>query len=115
MKQFEDLFIWSEARKIVNKIYKMMQSCKDFGFRDQIQRAAVSIMNNIAEGFCAGSDKLNVRYLYIARGSAGEVKSMTYLCQDFHFCTTEIAYQLRNELDRTMAGIRNMITHLTRS
>ena len=49
-RNFESLRIWQEARVFVNDIYNVMQNCKDFGFRDKIQRAAVSIMNNIAEG-----------------------------------------------------------------
>ena len=53
---FEDLRVWQNARNLVNSIYDLMDENKNYGFRDQIQRAAVSIMNNIAEGFESGSD-----------------------------------------------------------
>ena len=66
----------------MNDIYKMISNCKDYGFKDQIQRASVSIMNNIAEGSEAGSDALFIRYLKIAKASCGEVRSMLYLCED---------------------------------
>jgi len=61
MRNFEELRVWQEARVLVNDIYKMISNCKDYGFRDQIQRAAVSIMNDIAEGSEYGSDPLFIR------------------------------------------------------
>ena len=88
-RNFESLRIWQDAREFVNDIYHMMQHCKDYGFRDQIQRAAVSIMNNIAEGNEAGSDAKYIYFLNIAKGSCSEVRSMLYLCQDFGFCTAD--------------------------
>ena len=66
-----------------------MSSCRDYGFKDQIQRAAVSIMNNIAEGFESGSDAKFLNFLNISRGSCTEVRSMLYLCEDLSFCTKE--------------------------
>ena len=62
MRNFEELRVWQDARVLVNDIYKTMSNCKDFGFKDQLQRAAVSIMNNIAEGSESGSDSLFIRY-----------------------------------------------------
>ena len=55
-KSFEDLFIWQEARTLTNEVYNIVDKSNDYGFKDQIQRAVVSIMNNIAEGFESGSD-----------------------------------------------------------
>lgn len=78
MRNFEELRVWQDARILVNDIYKMMSDCKDYGFKDQIQRAAVSIMNNIAEGSESGSDPLFIRYLKISKASCGEVRSMLY-------------------------------------
>ena len=68
-RNFESLRIWQEARVFVNDVYGMMENCRDYGFRDQIQRAAVSIMNNIAEGNESGSDAKYVNFLNIAKGS----------------------------------------------
>lgn len=66
----------------------MKDNC-DYGFKDQIQRVAVSIMNNIAEGFESGPDAKFINFLNIAKGSCSEVKSMLYLCEDLDYCSTE--------------------------
>ncbi len=86
MKSFEELRIWQDSRVFVNQIYDLTENMKDFGFKDQIQRAAVSVMNNIAEGFDYGSDSMFIRYLDISKASCGEVKSMLYLAEDIKFC-----------------------------
>lgn len=85
----ENLRVWQLARLFVNEVYDLMQTNMDYGFRDQIQRAAVSIMNNIAEGCDSGSDAKYISFLHIARGSCSEVRSMLYLCLDRHYCTPE--------------------------
>ncbi|MEI8085726.1 MAG: four helix bundle protein [Paludibacter sp.] len=79
MRNFEELRVWQDARILVKDVYLLMANCKDYGFKDQIQRAAVSIMNNIAEGSESGSDALFIRYLRISKASCGEVRSMSYL------------------------------------
>jgi len=89
MQKYEELRIWQESRVFVCEIYKMLQNNKDFGFKDQLQRAALSIMNNIAEGFDAGSDKQFIRYLRYAKASCGEVNSMLYLCEDLNYADKE--------------------------
>lgn len=66
----------------MNSVYDAMEHVRDYGFRDQIQRAAVSIMNNIAEGAESGSDAKYMNFLQISRGSCSEVRSMLYLCLD---------------------------------
>jgi four helix bundle protein len=66
MRCFEELRIWQESRLLVKDIYALSNSLKDYGFKDQLQRASISIMNNIAEGSESGTDKLFVRYLNIA-------------------------------------------------
>ena len=74
--EFEELEVWKSARIMVNKIYKLSSDTpvkKDFGLRDQIQRAAVSIMNNIAEG-SESNNKDFIRFLLYSKGSLGEVK-----------------------------------------
>ena len=81
-RNFETLRVWQQSRNFVNAIYDIMESVRDYGFRDQIQRAAVSIMNNIAEGSESGSDARYVYFLQISRGSCSEVRSMLYLCLD---------------------------------
>ena len=81
IKNFEDLNIWKNARIVTKQVYLDFQPNRDFGFRDQIQRASVSIMNNISEGFCRESDREKINFLKFAKGSAAEVKSMYYPCR----------------------------------
>ena len=109
----ENLYIWQESRKFVNSIYKMMSNCKDWGFKDQIQRAAVSIMNNIAEGTESGSDAKFINFLNIAKGSCSEVKSMLYLCEDLSFCTSDERVVLQSQLKQISTGIVRMIKSLS--
>ena len=82
IERFEDIVSWQEARLLVQDVYRALSTCKDFGFRDQLQRAAVSVMSNIAEGFDRGSNREFVQFLIIARGSAAEVKSLAYAGKD---------------------------------
>ena len=109
----ENLYIWQEARTFVNAIYKMMATCKDWGFKDQIQRASVSIMNNIAEGSESGSDAKFINFLNIAKGSCSEVRSMLYLCEDLSFCTPEERIELHTQLKKISTGIVRLIDSLT--
>ncbi|MEQ1841093.1 MAG: four helix bundle protein, partial [Verrucomicrobiales bacterium] len=88
-KQFEDLRIWQQAREQAAKLYSIFGagsvSERDFGFRDQIQRAGVSVMNNIAEGFERRSKPDFARFLDLAKGSCGEVRSMLHLAEDLSY------------------------------
>ncbi|MBJ6801714.1 four helix bundle protein [Geomonas propionica] len=85
IQRFEDVDSWKEARLLVSEIYRHVGGCRDYGFRDQIQRDAVSVMSNIAEGFDRGSNKEFVQYLIISRGSLSEVKSLTYAGLDIGY------------------------------
>ena len=80
--KFEDLVVWQLARTLVKDIYSSFKTCRDFGFNDQIQRAAISIMNNIAEGFERSNNskdnKQFLNFLNIVVGSCGEVRCMFY-------------------------------------
>lgn len=94
---FENLRVWQQSRIFVNSIYDIMEEIKDYGFRDQIQRAAVSIMNNIAEGAESGSDAKYVNFLQISRGSCSEVRSMLYLCLDRNIIDQDTFEKLKSE------------------
>ncbi|HKJ38792.1 MAG TPA: four helix bundle protein [Anaerolineales bacterium] len=99
-------------------IYQLTRQDKfsrDYGLRDQIQRAASSVMHNIAEGFESGSDPEFVRFLKIARRSAGEVQSQLYLALDIGYITDEErqkAYILATEAKKLING---MMTYLRKS
>ena len=112
MKSFEDLRIWQDARVFANQIYDLTDNLKDYGFKDQIQRAAVSVMNNIAEGFDYGSDAMFIKYLDVSKASCGEVKSMLYLAEDKRFCSQEKAIELRDKAKSISSGIHALIKYL---
>ena len=76
IEKFEDIIAWQKGKKLTIDIYLIFKSCKDFSFKNQIERASVSIMNNIAEGFERRTNKELKNFLFIAKGSAGEVRSM---------------------------------------
>jgi four helix bundle protein len=92
IRRFEDIQAWQEARKLVKMIYLLTDEGKfarDFGLRDQIRRASVSIMANIAEGFDCDSQAEFARFLGIARRSAVEVQSLLYAALDVGYITEE--------------------------
>jgi four helix bundle protein len=87
IESFEDIIAWKKAKELSLDVYKLFGDSKDFGFRDQIQRASVSIMNNIAEGFERKSNQDFKRFLYIAKGSCGEVRSMLIVAKELDYIT----------------------------
>ena len=85
IQRFEDLEAWKIAREVTREIYRVSKSgtfARDFGLRDQICRSSVSTMSNIAEGFERDGDKEFVNFLSIAKGSAGETRSLLYVALD---------------------------------
>jgi four helix bundle protein len=89
VKSFEDLVCWQKGRILTKEIYKNFKHCNDLGFRDQIQRAGVSIISNIAEGFERGTQQEFLNYLFIAKGSAGEVRAQLYVALDIGYLNME--------------------------
>ena len=92
IKRFEEIIAWQEARKLASMIYCLTSTgsfARDFGLRDQIRRAAVSVGSNIAEGFERNGNKEFVKFLWIAKGSAGEVISQLYTAVDIGYVTEE--------------------------
>ena len=85
VEKFEELIAWQKAQDLAIQIYEKFGKSKDFGFRDQICRASVSISNNIAEGFDRKSNKEFIYFLYVALGSTSEVKSMLYLAERLNY------------------------------
>ena len=75
IEKFEDLEVWQNAIALSIDVYRKFQSCKDYYFKDQICRASVSVPSNIAEGFERQYNKEFIQYLFIAKGSAGEVRT----------------------------------------
>ena len=105
-RQFEEIQAWQKAREITKKIYSMSNKgefAKDFSLRDQMKRASVSIMANIAEGHGRRTTKEFANFLNIARGSAVEVQSHLYVALDLNYINENEfneAYELLNEISR---------------
>jgi four helix bundle protein len=91
---FENLEIWKEAMKLSVEIYEVVKNCKDFGFKDQIQRAAVSVPSNIAEGFERQTNKEFIYFLYVAKGSCGEMRTQLYLAKALKYIENEKTNEL---------------------
>ncbi len=90
--RFEDIESWKTARQLTNVVYDMGNDAgfnRDFGLRDQIRRASVSIMSNIAEGFESRTDFQFINYLGMAKASAGEVRAQLYVVLDRNYITEE--------------------------
>jgi four helix bundle protein len=112
---FEDIEVWQKARELTREIYALSNEglfARDFGLRDQIRRASVSVMSNIAEGFERGSNKEFIQYLYIAKGSAGEVRAQLYVALDQTYIN-QAKFNLSNknatEISRMLSGFINYL------
>jgi four helix bundle protein len=110
--KFEDLIAWQKARELTKSIYKTTrigEFLKDFGLRDQIRRASVSIMSNIAEGFERGGRSEFHQFLVIAKGSCAELRSQLYVALDAEYIDIAIFRSLDNlakETSRLIGGLR---------
>lgn len=108
IEKFEDILSWQKAKELTLFIYNLFEGVKDYSFKDQIQRASISVMNNIAEGFEKGTKKEFVRFLYIARGSCGEIRSMLYLAKDLNYINKDDYDLLNNnciEISKLIFGL----------
>ena len=112
IKQFEDLEIWQEARVFNTLIFKQFANHPNFSFRDQMLRATLSIMNNIAEGFDRSSDADFRKFLDYAKASAGEVRSMLYLALDLGYLDEETFRNLHQAANTLSARITKLMTYL---
>ncbi|MBC7003145.1 four helix bundle protein [Photobacterium sp. BZF1] len=83
--EYFKLQVWQESYKIAACVYRLMRGCKDYGFKDQISRAAVSIPSNIAEGEERETRRESVRFLYYAKGSCGELLTQLMLAREFGY------------------------------
>ncbi|MCL2435323.1 MAG: four helix bundle protein [Lentimicrobiaceae bacterium] len=95
--RFEELEVWQDAMKLCKKIYFVLKDCKDYGLKDQMQRASVSIPSNIAEGYERKGSKETVQFLYIAKGSCGELRTQLYIATDLGYIEQQNCKQLIEE------------------
>ena len=106
-QSFKELLVWQKASDFSTEVYKTFIACRDYGFRDQIQRAAISVPNNIAEGYTRRSDKFLRNFLSIAKGSAAEVESMLVIALKLGYVSREKQEELDDkiqEIGRLLSG-----------
>jgi len=107
-ERFEDIIAWQKSKELVLSIYSCFKECLDHGLKNQIQRASISIMNNIAEGYERKTNKEFSRYLYMAKGSSGEVRSMLYLALELKYINRgdfEKNYDQALEISKILSGL----------
>ncbi len=110
IERFEDIIAWQKARVLVNCVYRITKEgkfSKDFSLRDQVRRAAMSVMLNIAEGFARRTDKEFAHFLFIAHGSLAEVQSGLYIALDQGYLTQQgfdELYVQSNEVSKVISG-----------
>ena len=113
IKKFEDLLVWQKAIELTVDLYACLEKVNDFGFKNQIQRASLSISNNLAEGFERGSDRDFKRFLFIAQGSCSEVKSMLYVGVRLKYIRTDSYFELNQrvvEIGKMLFGLSNSLS-----
>ena len=115
MAGFEELIAWQKARELAKDIYRLTSTgvfAKDFGLKDQIRRAAVSIMSNIAEGYERGGRAEFHQFLVIAKGSCGEVRSQLYIAHDVGYLKEESFEKAKDDaeqLSKIIAGLMKSV------
>ncbi|MCE9686975.1 four helix bundle protein [Shewanella sp. AS16] len=112
--RFEDLEVWKRSARLSCDIYKDFAECRDFGFKDQITRAGLSVPSNIAEGYERFSNKDTIRFSYYAKGSCAELRTQIYIAMEIELLTKESGKQRLNEtvdISRMLQGLIQSLRH----
>jgi len=115
IKRFEDIEAWKKGRQLAKGIYTLTargEFARDYGLKDQIRRAVVSVISNIAEGFSRQTDQEFVQFLHIAKGSTSEVQSQLYIALDLGYISQEEFSKLYNQADEVAKLISGFIRYL---
>ena len=118
IERFEDLISWQKARALNRLVYQISKNgsfARDFGLRDQIRRASISVMSNIAEGFERGGDKEFAQFLSNAKGSCGEVRCQLYAALDENYLSASEFKQLYEQSLEVSRLISGFMAYLQRS
>ena len=108
IEKFEDILSWQKSKELTLECYSLFKDNRDYAFRDQICRASISIMNNIAEGFERRGDKEFKKFLFISKGSCAEVRSMLYVVLELKYINSEKFDKLYNkslEISKMLSGL----------
>ena len=105
----EELLIWQEGMKICYQIYDVLLHCHDFGLKNQMERSAVSIPSNIAEGYELNTDRQFIRHLFIAKGSCGELRTQLYIAVRQKYIDENTGVELINSIKKLSGMTQNFI------
>jgi four helix bundle protein len=108
-RSFEELEVWKLGCRLAVRVYEMLKDCKDFGLKDQMTRAAVSISSNIAEGAERDSKQEFIRFLHIAKGSAAELRTQVYIAYQIGIINNEVQKEFVEELKKISAMLHALI------
>ncbi len=114
-ERFEELEVWQRARKLAGRVYDLSDAGpfgRDFGLRDQMRRAAVSVMSNIAEGFESRTQSLFIDFLGRAKGSAGELRAQFYLALDRGYVTPDQFAEVQRQAETCSKQLARLIQYL---
>jgi len=109
ISKFEDLKVWKEAMHLAAAVYRAVHACRDWGLRDQMQRSAVSIPSNIAEGYERNTNKDFIHYLHISKGSCSELRTQIYLAVEIGVITKIAGDELLESTRKISAMLYNFI------
>ncbi len=115
IERYEDLKCWQQSRLLVNQVYKLVSDSslkKEFALTDQLKRASISVMTNIAEGFNRYHKKDFIRFLDYSQSSAQEVKSLLYIVEDQGMIEAEKIKEIQNNCDHCQAMVLSLINHI---
>ena len=109
---FEDLDVWKRSSRLAVELYMALRECRDYSLKDQMTRAAVSIPSNIAEGAERFSDKEFARFLYIARGSAAELRTQLYIAKEVNLLDKSLANKYVDEVTQLSSMLQGLVKSL---
>ena len=117
-KKIEEIEVWKRGCRLAVTVYEATKAgelSKDYALRDQIRKAVVSIPSNIAEGFERETNKEFIRFLYIARGSCGELRTQVYIAQSLEYLTKDVAVKIVEECKEISSMLTGLINYLTKA
>lgn len=109
---FEDLEVWQKSCALAVRVYEVLESCRDFGLKDQMTRSAISIASNIAEGAERGSAPDFIRFLHMSKGSAAELRTQVYIACRIRLISEHIQKELTGELKSILKMVQGLIRSL---
>ena len=114
-RSFEELEVWKLGCRLAVRVYEVLKDCKDYGLKDQMTRAAVSVSSNISEGAERDSKQEFIRFLHIAKGSAAELRTQVYIACQIGIISNEVQQELSEELKKISSMLHALIKSIQKA